>query len=52
MYMEATDCKAGKDFRNNLIQSLYLADKESESQGGLDLTQGHTAGNNFVCFKN
>ena len=40
MYMEPTDCKAGKDFKNNLIQSLYFADKESESQGGIEPYSG------------
>lgn len=32
--MEATDCRAGRDFRNNLIQPPRFTDKESDYQGG------------------
>lgn len=50
--MEPTDCRAGKDFRNNLIQPPLLLIRKVTTREGKGLTQGHTAGSNFVCFKN
>lgn len=48
MCMKQTDCRVGKAFRNTLIQPLSFTDKESESQEGKGLTQGHTAGSNCL----
>lgn len=50
--MEPTDCRAGKDFRNNLIQPPLLLIRKVTTREGKGLTQGHIAGSNFVCFKN